>query len=102
LNLTPRDLIPRTFSLDEEQRLWSFVAISLFLLVFTPPVPVEFQPTYSSIVDLLTAEKMIDILSVLLWRIKHANPKSWTDRIFHKVQPFEPTLFILGSSIEMH
>jgi hypothetical protein len=22
LNLTPRDLIPRTFSLDEEQRLW--------------------------------------------------------------------------------
>ncbi|XP_028395905.1 E3 ubiquitin-protein ligase UBR2-like [Dendronephthya gigantea] len=53
--------------------------------VFIPPAPVEFLPQYSSIVDLLTCKKMIDMLTAILWRIKHGNPKAWTDRIFHQV-----------------
>lgn len=54
-------------------------------VVFAPPAPVEFSPTFSNVVDLLSCKKLVELLAIILWRIKQSNPKSWTDRIFHEV-----------------
>ncbi|XP_046847314.1 E3 ubiquitin-protein ligase UBR2-like [Xenia sp. Carnegie-2017] len=52
---------------------------------FAPPAPVDFLSSYSSITKLLISNKMIQLFTILIWRIKKGSPRSWTDRIFHEI-----------------
>lgn len=44
--------------------------------VFVPPVPVGFSPAFANIVDLLSCQKLVELLTIILWKIKHDNPRS--------------------------